>query len=262
MIMRHIARRIAANGITFFFTRVLTRIHHRVFWGNLLLTINKSAGFLDNRHFSTCVAAIANRHPYDSYHSPHSIAWRLHTLVWAAQNALKLPGDFVECGVFKGDFSWVITEMLDFGTQHKTLFLYDSFEGFSPICSSASDFPEAPDFYAKANRYYRAANLHEDVIQRFADYPNVRIIKGFIPESLAGTAPASIAFLHIDLNSPAAETAALDALFDRVTSGGYIVFDDYGWYLARKQKTAIDDFFTPRGYTVLELPTGQGLVIK
>ena len=29
--------------------------------------------------------------------------WRLHTLVWAARHALKLPGDFVECGVFLVD---------------------------------------------------------------------------------------------------------------------------------------------------------------
>jgi hypothetical protein len=51
-------------------------------------------------------------------------------------------------------------------------------------------------------------------------------------------------------------------LFDRVVPGGVIVFDDYGWKLFEKQKEAEDIFMKARGYEILELPTGQGLVIK
>jgi predicted O-methyltransferase YrrM len=79
---------------------------------------------------------------------------------------------------------------------------------------------------------------------------------------LAEVAPARIAFLHMDLNSPAAEVATLEILFDRVTPGGVIVFDDYGWHQFRRQKEAHDAFMAARGYHVLELPTGQGMVVK
>ena len=109
---------------------------------------------------------------------------------------------------------------------------------------------------------YSDATLYPSVQKRFAHMANVKVIKGFVPESFAEGSPESIAFLHVDLNSPAAEAAALEVLFDRVTAGGYVLFDDYGWFAARKQKEAIDAFFAPRGYAVLELPTGQGLVIK
>jgi len=51
-------------------------------------------------------------------------------------------------------------------------------------------------------------------------------------------------------------------LFDRVVPGGAIVFDDYGWNGYRPQKDAEDAFLAARGYSVLELPTGQGLLIK
>ena len=74
--------------------------------------------------------------------------------------------------------------------------------------------------------------------------------------------PDRIAFLHIDLNSPAAEIAVLEHLFDRVVSGGYIVFDDYGWKQFKKQRDLEDRFMASRGHFILELPTGQGLVIK
>lgn len=260
--MKSFAKKTFAAGFNGFVLQILTRAHPRVFWGNLLLTLNKSAGFLDDAKFAACLKTIEHSHKYDAYEAPQSIAWRLHTLVWAAQNASKLDGDFVECGVFKGDFSWVMTQMLDFGKLNKTFYLYDSFAGFSESLSSPDDFPEAPDFFERAQKIYSEGDLFGDVKKRFAYLANVKVIKGFVPESFAQASPQQIAFLHLDLNSHAAEYAALEALFDRVVSGGYIVFDDYGWILARKQKDAIDRFMNPRGYTVLELPTGQGLVIK
>lgn len=259
-------KKFAKKLYVFFFNHLvvgsLKRAHLSVFWGNLLLTINKSAGFLEDQTFARCLKTIEGSHSYDAYQAPDSIAWRLHALVWAAQNAEKLEGDFVECGVFKGDFAWVITEMLGWKKIQKTFFLYDSFAGFSPSVSSPEDFPDAPNFFKEAHEIYSDPSLYPGVQARFAHLPNVKVIKGFLPEVLQGTAPGSIAFLHIDLNSPGAEAAALESLFEHVVAGGYIVFDDYGWFAARKQKDAIDAFFAPRGYSVLELPTGQGLVIK
>jgi len=260
--MKKYAKKTFVACFNIFVSHFLSRVHLNVFWGNLLLTLNKSAGFLEDPKFMASFKAIENSHQYDAYRAPGSIAWRLHTLVWAAKSAAKLPGDFVECGVFKGDMSWVITQMLDFGSLDKTFYLYDTFAGFSEKYSSPDDFPDAPNFYTYANIVYSDANLYPDVKKRFSDLANVKVVQGVVPDILAEICPVQIAFLHVDLNSPAAELAALEALFDRVVSGGYVVFDDYGWFAARKQKDAIDGFFTPRGYHVLELPTGQGLVIK
>lgn len=44
--------------------------------------------------------------------------------------------------------------------------------------------------------------------------------------------------------------------------GAIVILDDYGWAGGLPQKRAEDAFFAERGYQVLELPTGQGLVIK
>jgi hypothetical protein len=51
-------------------------------------------------------------------------------------------------------------------------------------------------------------------------------------------------------------------LFDRVAVGGVVIFDDYGWILHKKQKDAEDRFMSERGQEILELATGQGLLIK
>lgn len=68
--------------------------------------------------------------------------------------------------------------------------------------------------------------------------------------------------MHIDMNSAAPEIGALELLFDRVAPGGIVIFDDYGWLLHAKQKEAEDRFMAERGHKILELPTGQGLLIK
>ena len=242
--------------------QLLAKDHARVFWGDRLLSLDKSMGFFDDPLFAAAYARIRGSHTYDQYDSPHSIAWRLHTLVWAARNGLKIDGDFVECGVFKGDFAWVVAELTAFANDSKTFYLYDTFAGFVPAYSTPADFPDSPSFLDFAQNIYSAPGIYDSVLQKFAGRQNIRIVRGVLPDALHETAPERIAFLHVDLNSPAAEIGTLEILFDRISPGAAIVFDDYGWHLFRRQKEAEDAFMAERGYQILELPTGQGLAVK
>ena len=105
-------------------------------------------------------------------------------------------------------------------------------------------------------------DLHAKVMRKFAAYPQVRVLKGKIPEVFDGQSPGKIAYLHIDLNEAPAEIAALEALFERVATGGIIILDDYEWSAYRTQKIAEDPWFEARRHRVFPLPTGQGIVIK
>jgi predicted O-methyltransferase YrrM len=100
------------------------------------------------------------------------------------------------------------------------------------------------------------------VRERFSKYGNVKIIRGIVSDSFEEAVPERIAFLHIDMNSEKAEMLALEHLFSRVTPGGFIVLDDFGWSCNLNQMSAELAFMTERGCRVLDLPTGQGLVIK
>jgi O-methyltransferase len=226
-----------ARFIDFTILKLMRRDHRSVFWGDRLVTLDKVMGFFEDPAFAAAYAKIAGAHVYDQYRTPHSIAWRLHTLVWAARQALALPaGDFVECGVFQGDMADVICNATDIGTSGRRMMLYDSFEGFHPELSSDADFPAVPGYIEQANAYYKRPGLYEGVAERFAARPWTHVVKGFLPESFAlAPPPDRIAFLHIDLNSPKAEIACLEVLFDRVVPGGLIILDDYGWLVYRSQ---------------------------
>jgi hypothetical protein len=239
----------------------LSKSHRVVSWGDRLLTLDKVCGFRENKEFVRALDEIRGSHKYDQYNGPETIAWRLNTLVWAAQCALRTGGSFVECGVFKGDMSWVVAHAIG-PSQIPDFFLFDSFEGFSPQYSDPSDFPDDLQFFDFANNVYRQEGLYERVRERFACFSHFKVIKGFLPAALDCECPEKIGYLHIDLNSPRAEVAVLERLFNRVVPGGIVVFDDYGWKLFRLQKEAEDSFMHARGYDILELPTGQGLVVK
>ncbi|MDB5442211.1 MAG: Methyltransferase, partial [Phenylobacterium sp.] len=53
----------------------------------------------------------------------------------------------------------------------------------------------------------------------------------------------------------------LDLLYDRVSPGGVIIFDDYTWAVCHRQRAAEDVWFAARGLSILPLPTGQGVVL-
>ena len=53
------------------------------------------------------------------------IRWRAHVAMWCASNALRLDGDFVECGVHTGLLSVTVCEALQFATAPKTFWLFD-----------------------------------------------------------------------------------------------------------------------------------------
>jgi O-methyltransferase len=236
--------------------------HRSLFWGDRLLTLDKSAAFRDDPRFAAAMRGVNSDTGATQYASPDGISWRLNTLVWAAREALHLPGDFVECGVYRGDMSWVITEVVDLARAKRSFYLYDTFEGFSPKYSSEDDFPLAPQFFHSADRGYNVPQLYPYVCKRFVEKPYVKVIKGVVPDVVLEISPDRIAFMHIDMNSAAPEMGALELLFERVSPGGIVIFDDYGWFLHKKQKDAEDRFMAERGQEILELPTGQGLLIK
>lgn len=216
-----------------------------VFTGDNLFTFGRNLGFFEDEKFVEAWRGVADNKIEEA------IVWRSHVLAWAAKSVIarRIPGDFVECGCYKGSTAKLLVDYTDFGQQQDRRYhLYDLFEHDKGMPHHAMA-EHGPDLYQR-------------VVQRFADVPNVRVVQGAIPEVLHHEGPDRVAFMHIDLNNAPAEIAALDVLFERMSPGGILILDDYGWRAYRGQKLAEDPWLAARGYQVLELPTGQGLVFK
>jgi O-methyltransferase len=222
------------------------------FASDMLITLGKSSMFLHEPRF------VESFHSTAQNDQERSLIWRLHVLAWAAKHALKIPGDFVECGVLRGFSSAVLCKYLDFAKLPRKFYLYDTFYG--PPKEIATE-QERLSWGPASNPEHPEENLAE-VRKVFEAYPNVQIVPGIIPYTFAQACPTQVAYLHVDMNSERGEILALEALYDRVVPGGVIVLDDFGWICNRDQAIAELRFMHARGVSILELPTGQGLVIK
>lgn len=189
--------------------------------------------------------------------------WRVHVVLWAAAHAARHEGDFVECGVNRGFLSSAIMEYLDWNAQSRRFYLLDTFSGLD--LRYVSDEERAGGIEEKnaaeiGSGFY---TFDLDAVRRnFAEWRDVVIVPGSIPETLSRIESDRIAFVSMDLNCTPPEVAAMEYLWDRLVPGALVVCDDYAYVGYRPQKVGMDAFARSRGVTVLSLPTGQGLLIK
>jgi O-methyltransferase len=178
--------------------------------------------------------------------------WRMYLACWAAAHAARLGGDLAECGVYRGGLSRTVMEYIDFRSMtDRRYWLLDTFEGIPPaqLDSTVIHRHQYPDTFG-------------EVTAVFGSYPNARIVRGCVPDTLAQVTADRLCFVSIDMNVTAPEIAAAEWCWPKLVSGGVILIDDYGWHGHEAQKSAFDDFAKRHGRDVLALPTGQGLLIK
>ena len=188
-----------------------------------------------------------------------NVQWRTFVCCWAAHQAKKLGrGDFVECGVNTGILSRAVMEYIDYASMtDRAFYLLDTYEGI-PI-DQLCDAERGLGIEAENAMYFDCYDL---VCKTFSPFPQAKVVRGRVPETLAAIESEKICYLSIDMNSVAPEIAAGNYLWPRLISGAVVVLDDYGWKPHINQKHAWDAFAAERGIKVLALPTGQGLMIK
>ena len=217
-------------------------VHPGFYFGDNLFTWCRNISFAEDQAFVQAWQSNFKTHADDA------TARRRYVQACAAYHCVQLPGDFVECGSYFGTGVKTIMDYLGGKEFSKTFWAFDTFD-YNPI--EALTFPG------------QQAGLFDAVQKRFEGYSQVRLVKGLIPGVFDEQCPASIAFLHIDLNHAESEIAALERLFPLLVPGGVLILDDYEWSaIFRQQKLAEDAWFEARNYRVMPLPTGQGLVIK
>jgi hypothetical protein len=210
-----------------------------------LLTTVHNHEFMDDPAFAAAYSRGVQAGGFD-----FDVHWRVHVALWAARNASTLDGDFVECGTARGFISSAVLSSLPWSTLGKQFYLFDTFEPFDVQNREAGDNP-----------YYARGGV-DAIRENFAEWPGVHLVPGLVPGTLDDVDLGTIAYLHIDLNHPDPEVAAVRRLWPRLVTGGWMLLDDYAFHGYRDQKVAMDEVAVELGFSILSLPTGQGLVVK
>jgi hypothetical protein len=189
--------------------------------------------------------------------------WRIHIGLWAASVAARVSGDFVECGVNSGFLSSAIVRYLDWNSLHKRFHLVDTFTG--PVLSQYSSEEIECGRWGLVERALAAGAYVTDiesVRRRYEGWNGICLVQGRVPEVLPAVDAGRVAFLHLDMNVAYPECEALKFFWERISTGGIVLMDDYAYFGYEAQGNALDQVARAIGASILALPTGQGMIVK
>lgn len=188
---------------------------------------------------------------------------RLHALIQAVRYvvAAGVPGDVVECGVWRGGSMMAVAETLRrYGSPTRQLWLYDTFEGMTAPTEADVDIAGRPaseqgpgrKTAAEGGPSWYAASL-DDVRSNLeaTGYPSrlVRYVQGPVEQTLTTEAPDTIALLRLDTDWYESTKVELETLFPRLVGGGVLIIDDYGhWEGCRR---AVDEYLQAHSLRLL-----------
>ena len=158
-----------------------------------------------------------------------------------------VPGDLVECGVWRGGASILMRAVLAaYGDETRRVWLADSFAGVPP--------PDTAHYKQdKGINLYRAAGVlavsEEQVRANFERYglldDRVRFLPGWFKDTLQDAPIDRISLLRLDGDLYESTIQALDALYPRLSAGGFCIVDDYHPIKACEQ--AVTDYREAHG---------------
>lgn len=173
---------------------------------------------------------------------------RLENVRTLAQRAIdeRIPGDLVETGVWRGGCCILMRGVLAANAiGDRKVYAIDSFEGLPP---------PKPDLFPLD----RASTLHlfdalavglEQVQANFARYglldEQVVFVKGLFQDTLPALDAGPFALLRLDGDLYESTYVALQALYPKLSPGGFAIIDDYGAVPACRR--AVSDYRSRMG---------------
>jgi O-methyltransferase len=179
-----------------------------------------------------------------------------HAVRYVARS--NISGDIVECGVWRGGSVMAAAMTLLSERETRALHLYDTFEGMPPPApidrriiggKSASEILKESD---KSSVFWAYATLDE-VRANLAStgYPQdlVHFIQGKVEETIPKMAPEKISVLRLDTDWYESTKWELIHLYPRLSIGGVLIIDDYGFWEGSQQAT--DEYIRERQLPIL-----------
>ena len=172
----------------------------------------------------------------------------------------KIPGGFVECGVWMGGtMMMVASTLLAMGVTDRKLYLYDTYEGHPKPDeqldvdlhghSATADWEQATEHGVKPWMDVSAETVSENMARTGYPMENVILVKGKVEDTLPEHAPESLALLRIDVDWYSPCKAAMEHLYPRLSEHGVLILDDYGHYQGFRK--AVDEYLDTSNSPIL-----------
>jgi hypothetical protein len=135
--------------------------------------------------------------------------------------------------------------LTSYGDTKRSVFVADSFEGLAPPDPKHYPADEGLDL----NKHPELAVPLEEVRGNFEKYglldERVQFIKGFFKDTLPTAPIEKLALMRLDGDLYESTIVALEALYPKLSYGGFVIIDDYGCIPACAK--AVNDFREAHG---------------
>ncbi len=168
--------------------------------------------WLGDAEFLECYRQIKSNTLVDQY--------RCYELWELGKQLAQVEGDYLEVGVWRGGTGCLLAQSVR--NTRKTVFLADTFAGV--VKAGERDTNYTGGEHADASE---GAVL--DLARRL-NLGNVSILKGIFPDDTAHKISGKIALFHCDVDVYGSASDSVKWVLPRLSPGGAIVFDDYGFY--------------------------------
>lgn len=187
---------------------------------------------------------------------------RMYSLYKAVQYIVNkgIPGDFVECGVWKGGASMLMAKTLvSMGVTDRKIYMYDTYAGMTKpteedksVLSGTEPVEEIWKRNQQGDHNNWCYGPLEGVKEVMAStgYPMEKLIfvKGPVEETIPTTLPSKIALLRLDTDWYSSTKHEMEHLFPLLMDGGVLILDDYGYWSGARQ--AADEYLKKHGITL------------
>ena len=180
---------------------------------------------------------------------------RLATTIMACKHVVsrEIPGDFVECGVWRGGHPILAAWTFQNLGSDRRVFLFDTFAGMTAPSGKDSDASAMRGFLENqrvTHNEWCYASL-EDVKQNLekAGLLNDRVVfvKGDVLDTLSKEEllPKRISVLRLDTDWYESTKRELEILYPRLSVCGSLIIDDYGHWAGARDAT--EEYFSSSG---------------
>ena len=152
----------------------------------------------------------------------------------------QVPGDLIETGVWRGGACLYMRAILAaYGITDRTVWLANSFKGLPPPDPGA--YPaDANDTHHTQEKLAVSADQVRAAFRRFELLDDrVRFLEGWFKDTLASAPIERLALLRLDGDMFESTWEALEALYPKLSPGGFVIIDDYILPGCRK---AVDEY--------------------
>lgn len=183
-----------------------------------------------------------------------------------------IPGDFVECGVWRGGTGIIIKKILQqFNDKKRKIFLLDSYEGMENLEKSNTltendKLDELCSYILNdAEKYFNRKLIetdYDEVIKNLKHFDcydkNTILLKGWFNDKFPFDTIERISFLRLDCDYYYPTKVCLEKLYNKISKGGIIILDEY--YLEfMGEKNAVDEFRTKNNITSKIIPVDNNI---